>query len=748
MGKWIASQRRRMAGGTVSQMSFLKQALALAEQGFYVFPLQVNSKLPQIDDFPNRATRDPAQIKRWWLDPVLELEQPYNIGISTTKYNGSQALVVVDVDNKGKKKGSEELLRMELEGHDFVETATQVTPTGGLHLVYRAKEPVKQGQSVLGPGLDIRSKGGYIVGQGSVIDGKPYHWKQGKLDVQPCPEWIIQACGRAIEKETREEKVDVNLIRAEARVKFYLENEAPVSVEGQGGDETAYKVAAKCKDFGMDLPGTVDLMLGHWNDRCEPPWAPEEVKAKVEHAFRYGVNVQGAASPEADFTPVNEYTDKNYLKKINEQYAVLFNEGEVSVLFETRDEKGRPKREFLKESTFKRKFSPYTVQQGRGPAKTYADIWLDWTGRREFAGLCFRPELEPRNNYYNLWRGFAYKQTAYGEAGASARLGFDMFLDHAKANVCGGDEKLFTWLMGYFAHMVQKPYERPLTTLVFRGSKGVGKNVLIDRIGKLLGSAHFLTAHDSRYLTSNFNGHLDSCLMLVLDEAFWSGDKSAEGKLKGLTTAPEIMIERKGKEPYMVDNLVRLVVIGNEDWLVPASADERRYAVFDVGEGKKQNREYFGKMRLLVDEKGGAEILMHYLKHFDLSKVDVNDAPHTKGLADQKLDSLSAFEHFWHQCLTEGKIVNAEFMDKWELQIDKAVFRRAFAAYCKERNIKTWTPSEVALGRELRKVTPSLITDQKKHNEDGSYSRVYRFKDLESVRAEWNKRMGFDRTWE
>lgn len=729
-------------------MSFLNQALELASKGFYVFPLQANGKLPAIDDFPNRASRDPEQIKKWWLDPVLELEQPYNIGISTTKYNGSQALVVVDVDNKDAKKGGEQLLKLELEGFDFVETATQVTPTGGLHLIYRTKEAVKQGQSVLAPGLDIRSKGGYIVGHGSVINGKPYAWQGGHSEVELCPPWIIERCGRAFEREHKDDDTTkINPDRANMRAKEYLEKDAPLAVEGSAGDQTTFKVSAKLKDFGVDRNVAFALMSEHWNDRCSPPWAPQELKKKIDNAYDYGLNPQGVSSPEHDFEPILEIDDENYLEQMNKQYAVLFNEGECVILFETVDEKGRPKREFLKESAFKRKFSPFVVQQGRGKALTYADIWLDWQGRRQFAGLCFRPELTPKNNYYNLWRGFAYKATEFSKAGASAQLGFNMFLEHAKLNVCAGDEKLFLWLMGYFAHMVQKPFERPLTTLVFRGAKGVGKNALIERIGKLLGSGHFLTAHDSRYLTSNFNGHLDSCLMLVLDEAFWSGDKQAEGKLKGITTAPEIMIERKGKEPYMVDNLVRLVVIGNEDWLVPASADERRYAVFDVGEGRKQHREYFHKMRILMDQKGGAEILMHYLKNFDLTKVDVNDAPHTEGLADQKIDSLSAFEQFWLQCLTEGRIVHLDFVEDWQLQVDKALFRKAFAAYCKERNIKSWTPSDVAITRELKKVTPSVVTNQKNAAGHGEWHRCFRFADLDTVRKEWSKRMGFERSW-
>lgn len=729
-------------------MNLLEQALSLASQGFHVFPLQPNGKLPAIDDFPNRATTDPEQIKKFWVDPVLELVQPYNIGISTTRYNGSQALVVVDVDNKGNKKGSDVILKMELEGYTFQDTVTQVTPTGGLHLIYRAKEPVKQGSSVLGHGLDIRSKGGYIVAQGSIIDGKTYTWKQGKLDVEPCPDWIIEHCGRALEKvEIEIPAANLNTDRAFKRAQFYLLNEAPLATEGEGGDQVTFKVAAKLKDLGCNPAQALVLMLDHWNPRCQPPWDGQELEKKINNAFNYGLNPQGVSSPEHDFEPIGEYTEKNYLTKMNEEYALVFTEGEYTIVFETVDIDGLPKREFMREASFKRKFSPYTVQQGRGAPKSYADIWLDWPKRRQYLGFCFKPETEAKNNYYNLWRGFAVKPVSYDSAGASARMGFDFFVDHAKTNVCGGDEKLFQYLMGYFAHMIQKPYERPLTTLVFRGRKGVGKNALVERVGRLLGSGHFLTAHDSRYLTSNFNGHLDSCLLLVLDEAFWSGDKAAESKLKGLTTAPQVMIERKGREPYMVDNLARLIVIGNDDWLVPASFDERRYAVFDVGDGKKQNQEYFHQMRVLMDQKGGAEILMHYLKNFDLSKVNVNRAPTTQGLIDQKLDSMTVFEQFWFQCLTEGRIINADFSGQWQNVVGKEMFRRAFAAYHKERNIKSWVPNEIWLGRELKRLVPSVVTNQKMKVDDG-WCGAYRFPDLDQVRKEWNAKTGIERDWE
>lgn len=750
MGQGNANRSGRLAEGKVSEMSFLKAALLLADRGLHLFPLQPNSKLPAMSDFPRRASKDHVILKKFWLDPVMELEQPYNIGVSCTEYNCTQALVVVDVDNKGVKHGSEEMLKLEMEGRDFPPTLTVKTPTGGLHLYYRAPVAVKQGESVLADGIDIRSRGGYVAGPGSVIDGK-YYEIQTDLDVAECPQWILDVCGKAPEKSM--DVVNTSGINAEAaalRAKDWLMRQAPLSIQGQGGDATAFKVAAKMKDFGVNQDTALELMLDHWNERCEPEWAADELEQKVKHAFQYGQNPAGADAPEAEFTKVEAPAEEFYLTKINNQFAIVFESGGHTILEETINEKGRPFRKFHDERTFKRMFSDQPVYTGGGRPKTVAELWLDWKGRRKYNGLCFKPEQEAGNGYYNTWSGFAKKPVSYEDSSAEAREGFDMFMDHALQNVCAGNEDHLHWLMGYFAHIFQKPYERPLTTLVFKGSKGVGKNSLIERIGKLIGEEMFLVADDSRYLTSNFNGHMEECLCLVLDEAFWSGDKAAEGKIKGLTTNPVIPIERKGKESYTIDNLVRLVVIGNEDWIVPASSDERRYAVFNVGEGKKKNMKFFGKMAQHMDYKGGAEVLMDYFLKFDLASVNVNDAPETAGLLEQKLESLSPFEQFWLESLTEGTLVRSGLTDlNWEgaeLRIPKDTMRNAFMMYSRDRNIKSWAPDTLRLGRFLKKVSPSSRLYDKTDNTHGRVN-CYSIPDLHTARKEFSDKYGGNLEW-
>ena len=278
-------------------MDLLNQALALAAQGFHVFPCQENGKTPVIKDFPNRATRDPEQIRRWFSGTQR------NIGISTSHFGDNQALIVVDVDNKNGKNGDTQILTLELAGFELPPSFEQSTPSGGRHVIYVTDQPCRQGVNVLGEGLDIRSRGGYVVGPGSTIDGKSYGQINGHTPVAPAPQWLIDRLGSASVAPSGDKAPlgGVDTPRALARALAYLET-APEAVEGDGGDQTTYKVAAKLKDFGVDREMALDLLLGHWNERCQPPWEAEALKVKVENAYRYGENPQGSRAPEAVFT--------------------------------------------------------------------------------------------------------------------------------------------------------------------------------------------------------------------------------------------------------------------------------------------------------------------------------------------------------------------------------------------------------------------------------------------------------------
>jgi len=133
------------------------------------------------------------------------------------------------------------------------------------------------------------------------------------------------------------------------------------------------------------------------------------------------------------------------------------------------------------------------------------------------AAVCrieFHPE--PHNaagtpGYLPLWRGFAFEPK-------SKTNGWKTFRDHLLVNVCSGDESLFEWVLGFFAHIVQRPPERLGVALVLQGRQGSGKTIVGQHFGALF-PAHYFLVDDPRYVVGNFNVHMANCLLLQADEA-------------------------------------------------------------------------------------------------------------------------------------------------------------------------------------------------------------------------------------
>ena len=713
-------------------MSKLELALSLASQGFHILPVKANGKLPLLKDFPNQATRDAATIEQWFKG------RDHNIGISTTHYGDDQALLVVDVDNKKDKCGDDTIFMLELEGQMFPVTLEIETPTGGRHMFYSVPQAVKQGVEVLGAGVDVRSRGGYVVAVGSTIDGKPYKQINGHGVMVASPQWIVDKLGVGADEKPQAHIVldGIDTDRAEARAIKYLAN-APRSVKGDSGDSTAYKVAAGLKDLGCSADQALDLMLSeHWDEGCG--WSPERLKEKVDHAFRYGKEPVGAKAPEAIFDEVEETfadddepVDQHPADALNQEYAFI-KRGSF-VLQETTDEKGNFYTERLSLAEMHAWHANKTLRIGEKNVPL-SKLWMTSKNRREFEAVVFAPGREvDSKRWCNLWRGFTVPPKAGDHPAVQA------FKEHALKNVCGGDEKLYTWLIGFFAHMIQRPWEKPLTALVFSGKKGTGKNALLDCVGRLLGD-HYMVADDDRYLLGNFNGHFENNLFFVLDEAAWAGDKKSDGKLKTLVTGTHHVIERKGAETYRVDNLSRVAISGNEKWLVPATFDERRWAVFKVGDGRRQDNDFFQTMREGM-EQGGYSQLLHFLQTFDLSQVDVNRAPKTAGLNDQVLETLDPITEWWLDCLHSDQLVGTEFpADDLPKKISGNRVQPAFEAWCRKRNVRSRTATGRKFKMRLLELAPSMVFKKVRWSkQEGDLGYAYVHTGLQNLRADFDQ---------
>jgi hypothetical protein len=704
-------------------MTAVADALLLARQGFHVFPLRSMSKLPAIEKFPTRATRDPEKIQRW-----ADKYPQANWGISTSKFGDNEALIVVDIDNKGEKHGDHTVLRLELEGKEFPLTLENATPTGGRHLVYRSGLGVRQGVDVLGDGLDIRSKGGYVVAPGSIVEaGEYFNDRPGRPE--PAPQWLIDACGVARETTTTGRRAldGINADRARQRALAYLQHEAPEAIEGAGGDQTTFIVAAKLKDLGVSPEVAVDLMAEEWFDGCG--WTAEELAIKVRNAFNYGQNPQGADAPEAQFEPIEDADGASKgthpFDALNREYAVVLNEGDALVYREQVTAGGQKKFTPMKKGSF-----DLVLKDRKHNEKPLADAWLGSPRRRFYRnGVDFVPERDAGDGVLNLWGGFAVRPRS-GDWSRFRALIRDV--------VCGGDLVADTYVIGWLAHMVQRPYQPAGVALVLRGGQGTGKSTFGEIVGSIFGE-HFVHIYSRDQLTGHFNRHLACKVMILADEAFFAGNRQDAPVLKALLTQGTMLMEAKGVDVVRVRNCAHVVMASNDEWVVPASEDQRRFCVLDVADKYRNDRTYFGQVRAQM-ESGGVEAMLHDLLRYDLTAFNIGHFPETAAGTDQKVASLEGAARWVHDALCARTIAFEEWgvtpvqIDKELLYADYSQRSRAeFKEYRPVQRPQFWAKLRAILGEAVR--------DVRLRTEDGR-TRACVLPALEEARAAFERFLG------
>lgn len=283
-----------MATAINSMPSLRAHAVAAGEEIGPVIRLRPNSKLPLDKDFAALATRDPDRIHELWSDPVTGFPQNWNIGLLT-----GGGLMAVDIDCKNGKPGLASAAELALPP-----TYTQRTPSGGLHKVYRVAADVANGVNCLGQGVDVRGVGGYFVAAGSIVDGKPYTIEHDAPIAALPPEIAARLAATRERADTTAPATELDTDFAAARAARFFKEEAPIAVEGAGGDDTTFRVLCIAKDMGLSAPMLFDLAVEHYNPRCAPPWSVEELEAKVENAFAYGLSAAGSQSPAVDMAGV------------------------------------------------------------------------------------------------------------------------------------------------------------------------------------------------------------------------------------------------------------------------------------------------------------------------------------------------------------------------------------------------------------------------------------------------------------
>ena len=248
----------------------LEYALYAASRGKPVFPCNLDKKPLTKNGFKD-ATDDPNVIKQWHTQyPEYMLAMP-------TGTEETYTVLDVDINQLKDVDGNDSLSELEARYDRLPDTPEVMTPRGGRHIYFQYVPGLKNSAGKLGPGLDIRGEGGYVIAPPSrTADGRRYEWEASSpSEFARMPQWMIDILMPGGTKRRQGESRKSNGSDEPAR-----------HTEGSR-NATLSSMAGSMRRKGFSEAAIEAALLAENAKVCEPPLPDDEVSKIARSISRY-----------------------------------------------------------------------------------------------------------------------------------------------------------------------------------------------------------------------------------------------------------------------------------------------------------------------------------------------------------------------------------------------------------------------------------------------------------------------------
>lgn len=437
------------------------------------------------------------------------------------------------------------------------------------------------------------------------------------------------------------------------------------------------------------------------------------INSQAHGGIVYKINIpaiEGDLCPAADWQ--EEY--KNLVDRMNKTHWQVIVGGKYRVMRRLPAKyspTGRDSYEFFSKETMDGIYTNTMIQTGWNSQglPVFASHYWAWAKHKKSnvyrGGLFFKPSVikEPDDGYYfNTWNGYAVEPIENSEL--LERIKF-----HIEIIMCGSDQDQIDYFYNWIAYTFQNPDKPAGSACVVRGVEGAGKGVIGHFIGSIWGS-HGSHISSAKHLTGSFNGHLTDTCFLFADEAFYSGDKAGENRLKALITEPSITIERKGVDAISMPNCLKIFMATNHDYAVPATKNVRRFFVIDISSEKKGDKQYFDNLVSDCKNQDVKSAFLYEMLNRDLKGYHPGKIPDTAGLKDQRLHTLCSAGKWLADSFSQGFFslhpmhvrVYVGNQSAWLQEVSASDLKDSYILWCDENKIGEFgRKTTTMLGRYL-----------------------------------------------
>jgi hypothetical protein len=240
----------------------VEEAVSYGRRGWAVFPVRSN-KAPATPPGFKDARADPHAVRS-----LFEAHPGCGVGISTGAASG---LLVLDIDPDA--GGDDALFDLERENGPLPDTVEVLTGGGGRHLYFaHPGGEIRSSAGKLGPGLDVRADGGYVVAPPSPHPaGRRYEWEVShhpdETTIAAAPGWLLE------------------LLLPNARSASAAPVGDPIRAGTRNG--TLASLAGSMRRRGMSEREIAAALEVVNRERCQPPLEQAEVERIAASISRY-----------------------------------------------------------------------------------------------------------------------------------------------------------------------------------------------------------------------------------------------------------------------------------------------------------------------------------------------------------------------------------------------------------------------------------------------------------------------------
>jgi hypothetical protein len=189
---------------------------------------------------------------------------------------------------------------------------------------------------------------------------------------------------------------------------------------------------------------------------------------------------------------------------------------------------------------------------------------------------------------------------------------------------------------------------------------------------------------------------------------------------------------------FQAPNRVSLIMSSNKDWIVPATAGERRFFVLDVPGGRIADRAYWDRLWRAINDRKTLGAFLKTMLERDLSGFNVRDVPRTSALDDQKTASFDVEQKWLVDILDKGQGLTGYWDTSlaavpWEELVPTDTLVRAYEHYCLMRSAARYAMHRAQLGQFLSRYFDKERLPRPKNG--GPRGWGYRFGPIDEARA-------------